>query len=225
MLRKLYNLAAIVSLAAITALAGLGGYLGFTGRLTSERIEQVAHLLRAETAQPAEPAPASQPATQPAEPASEEDLQAARLRGRLERALLQRAAADAKARQELVEHAVQNLITLQENFDRQRKEWEEQRKKVTASVQDEGFERELEYVAKLPPRMAKEHILRTWRKQQADAVRLFMALKPASGQRILEQFKTAEELDIAHELLEQLRLQNVTGISPGQGRPRPAPEP
>ena len=63
----------------------------------------------------------------------------------------------------------------------------------------------------------KEHVVRVWQKHQADAVRLLRAVGVSKGQRILEQFKTPEEIDTMHQLLEQLRLQGTEELTAGSG--------
>jgi hypothetical protein len=75
----------------------------------------------------------------------------------------------------------------------------------------------VEYVAGLAPAQAKEHVLRLWKKQPADAVRLFMQLDVGRGKRILAQFKTPEELETMSQLLEQLRLQEPPEQAEGSG--------
>ena len=83
------------------------------------------------------------------------------------------------------------------------------REKLQEEALDEGFKRELEYVGKLSPKQAKEHITRTWKKHPIDAVRLFMKLNTSKGKAVLEQFRTPEEIEIMHELLEQIRFQDM----------------
>lgn len=230
MISKLSNLLGVLSLATLLALGGFAGYLFGTGRLNSVRLERMAAVLRGEYDSPSD-APASQPvahaASQPVEQAEDagaaEQIRSQRLRDQLRQATLERAASDVAARQALLNQALQQLITAQETFEKDKQTWVAQRKKLTEGLKDEGFQRELAYVAKLAPKQAKEHVLRTWNKQKADAVRLFLALDPAKGQRILEQFKTAEELQTMHELLEQLRLADVDRFA--QGSRKTAGEP
>lgn len=224
MMGKLFNLLAVFAVATLLASGGFVGYLFGAGRLNPARVETIAAVLRGELDHPqAAEQPASRPATQPAAAPPErttrsaEEIRQARVRDQLRRATLERAASDLAARQALLDQTLQTLITMQEEFEKHKTEWAEQRKKMAAAAQDEGFQRELEYVAKLTPKLAKEHIVRTWRKHKADAVRLLMALEPGKGKSILEQMKSPDEVGIMHELLEQLRLQDAQGQAAESG--------
>ena len=60
---------------------------------------------------------------------------------------------------------------------------------------------------------AKEHIVRTWEKNKADVVRLFMAIPSRKGKRIMAELKSPKELELLHELLEQLRFQETDSLA------------
>jgi hypothetical protein len=215
MLSKLYNLVAIPSIALLLAGSGFLGYLGYSGKLTGERLEEIAAVLRAgkddKAADAADDgADASGNAAQTGGGAQSADaIREARRQSQLRRAVLERAASDASARKALVDQSLQHLVTLQERFEIQKAEWVRQKAALAAEARDRGFKKELEYLEKLPPKQAKEHVLRSWEKHKADAVRLFMAMAPRTGQRILEELKSPKELEVLHELLEQLRLADV----------------
>lgn len=227
-MHRLYQLVAVAGIAVLLALGAFAGYLAATGRLTIERLERVAAVLRGEDENAAHDAlsavadahasATTQPAAEPGRGPSAAELRRARLAEHMQRATLERAAADLQARQALLNQSMQHLIQLQEQFGTEKTAWLAQKKKLTDVANDGGFQRELAYVTKLQPKYAKEHVVRTWQKQKADAVRLFMALEPSKGQRILEQLKTPEELQIMHELLEQLRAADVDNYVTGSGR-------
>jgi hypothetical protein len=210
-IRKIYSLLAFVSLIAVLAGGGLAGYLGLTGKLGGDRLERIAAVLRGEPEAPAsqpavEPA-ASQPASQPAHKSarSAEELRQQRRDEQFRRAVLERAGRDVAAQKDLLAQAMQELISREESFEAGRKAWKEEQARLRDTNRDEGFEQELKFVAKLAPKAARDHLIKTWNKQKADAVRLISALPPSAGQRILDQLKTPEELAILHELLEQIR--------------------
>ncbi len=222
MMSKLYNALALFCIALVMALSGMGAFLLTAGRLNATTLEAVAAAMRGESP-PAAPVVAAPAASQPATPhghaapaASGEALRSQRRADRVRSALVERAASDLAARQDLLDQSLQNLVKLQEELDSGRKAFEAQRAKQSDAGRDEGFARELEYVAKLSPKLAKEHVVRTFQKSKPDAVRLFMALETAQGQRILEQLKAPEEIELMHDLLEQIRVQDVT-VTPGSG--------
>lgn len=209
---RLFQLLSIFCIATVLSWGGMAGYLAASGRLSHSALEQIVRVLRGESITPP---PASQPAaSQPVEPEeprarSADEIKVQRQHEHLQNLTLERAKRDVEARVALLKQAQQALIQEEEAFEARKQQWEGQRKKLMQEAQDEGFERELTYVSSLPPKLAKEHLLRTWQKQPIDAVRLLNAIPPAKGKRILEQFKTDEELELAHQLLAQIRLQQA----------------
>ncbi|MBK8914644.1 MAG: hypothetical protein IPM64_08620 [Phycisphaerales bacterium] len=223
-MNRLFHIAAIPAIATLLATGGFLAFLFATGRLDAERVALIGSVLRGELdnrladGQSGEAAPSSAPASMTAPAASAEEIRRTRVAEQIQRATLERAAADIAARQNLLNLALQNLIQMQEDFEKSKENWRDQQRKLSDAVRDEGFKRELQYVERLNPKMAKEHVLRTWRKQKADAVRIFVALPPAKGQRILEQFTSPEDVGVMHELLEQLRLAGANEYAEGSGR-------
>lgn len=214
MIGKLYNLLAIFAVATLLSTSGFVGVLCVTGKLTVPRWNLILEVLRGRHDDLAEPPDSSQPvaADRPAQSgitsAAEDATQVIReqrILAQLQRATIERAARDVAARQALLNQSVQQLIAMQEQHERDKAAFAEQQARAGNKLRDEGFQRELAYLTGLSPRMAKDHVMRSWSKQKADVVRIFTALEPAKGKRILEQFKTPEELAIVHELLEQLR--------------------
>jgi hypothetical protein len=110
--------------------------------------------------------------------------------------------------QELLQAALMELVNSEEQFDSKVDRWQRERAQLDAQDREAGFQQELEYVQNLAPDQAKEHLVRTWEKHRADAVRLMRALPVNKGKRILAELKTEAELEILHELLEQFRLQD-----------------
>ncbi len=220
MLGKVYNLLAAVALATLLATGGFVGVLFGTGKLDADRLGLLAQALRGEL-KPG--ATTTQPTTQPADEeseavaaghgATEEEVRRLRKREHLERLETERAARDLEAQRRLLDQVLAHAVQEQERLAAQRKDLElaAQQKSQVAAAQDAGFAKELELVSNMQPRQAKEHLLRVWRKQPVDAVRLIKELDESRVKRIMDQFKTAEEMQIQSELLEQVRLQTTTG--------------
>jgi hypothetical protein len=226
---KLFSTVGIVATATLLACGAFVGYLVGTGRLNAVRIETIAAVVRGEpvvrsftshlTTQPAgDTGLKPVPPTQPAPERSAEDMAALRQREHLDTLRIERALADLEAQRRLLDQVMQNVLTEQERLAKEKAAVNAQKKDKAETALDEGFRRELEIVAGLPPRQAKEHIIRVWRKQKADAVRLFMELEVGRGKRILEQFKTPEELEIQTDLLEQIRSQGLQGYATPSGK-------
>lgn len=224
-MNKIFHLASIVSVVTLLMLTGFGGFMFASGKVTPAKLDQIAEVLRndnpveaQEVSEDAQGVPTTQPAATE-EGAEDEELtdeiptaeqvERQRLRDHLTGLRLARAKQDVLARQDLLKQAQQALIEQQEQFAADKEKWLTRREKLESEARDEGFERELSYVATLPPKLAKEHIVLTWNKAPVDAVRLFNALKLTKGKKILEQFKSDDEIKVMHQLLERLRLQET----------------
>lgn len=213
MMAKLYGMLAIFSIATMLALGGLGTFLYGSGKINAGRLDTIAAVLRGELDEseqepPEEAAVAEENQRDESGRAqSAEEVRAARHQSHLRMQMLERARRDMAAQRRLLDQSLQYLIEKEERVTQQHSDFTEQQKQLTEEVQDIGFERELEYVAGMPPKQAKEHIIYTWNKRRADAVRLFMRLEVSKGKRILKEFKTPEESRIRSQLLEQLRTQ------------------
>lgn len=231
MLGKLFNTLGLFSLATLVSLGGFASYLAFTGRVNAHRLDLVAAVLRGEldAANAAascadEPDPTSQPAAETAaqvsplvpspellrgaQPApSAEEAQVRRQRETLEALRIERALADLDARRRLLDQVLHDVIRSQELLAAREKAFEERSRLVVAEADDQGFRKELEYFEQLKPAQAKEYLSRVWQTSRPDAIRLMVNVDQGRGKRILEQFKTPQELALMTELLEQIRLQ------------------
>lgn len=228
MFAKLFNTVATIALASVLAAGGFVGYLVGTGKLNAARVELVADVLRGKLDQLPDPnaVPASQPTTQAAREVprapTEDEVRELRKREHLERLAAERAVRDLEAQQRLLDQALQHVLQEQEKLALEKSEFARQREQIKVAAHDEGFQKELELVSGLAPRQAKEHVVRLWERQPADAVRLMNAMDEGRARRILEQFKTPAELSIQTDLLEQIRLQGMEGNAEQSGMTRGA---
>lgn len=220
---RVFNSLAIVAISTLFASGGFVTYLVAAGKLTAVRMERMAAVLRGDldqipASQPAgEAHAASQPASAPVH-ATADEIRRLRTQERISAALAERYSRDLDAKRELLEKAVANLISEQETFEKTRTEWKTAQDRMRQQNEDEGFRAEVDLVRKLPDAQAKEHVIATWKKHPADAVRLMKALGTSKSASVLKQFKTQEEVQIVHELLEQLRSQDVDKLTPAAGK-------
>lgn len=223
MLGKLYHSVAVVSIAIVLAGGALMGLLYGTGKLTGERLETIASVLRGEldesgvgeAVEPETKQPEDEPA---AKSASSVEIRQQRRDEQLWRAVDERAYRDRMAQRELLDQALQHLITAEERFEQDQARWQAELERRRGQVLDEGFAKELKIVSKLPPKIAKEHIVLKWKESPADAVRMLNALPESTTKRILGQMKTAEEVQITHELLERLSTEKIDQFKPRSGK-------
>jgi hypothetical protein len=209
----MFNLASTLALAALLAGGGFVGYLYATGKLNAQRVELMAGVLRGEfdeqTAEEDDSAVVGEPEAEEVRASSADEVRALRERQHLERLEIERALADLEAQRRLMSYAMHEVVTEQESLEDEQAAFMERREQILTAAEDQGFQKELEYIESLQPRQAKEHIVRVWKRSKADAVRVFIALDPSRGRRILEQLKTPEELEIMTDLLERIRLQGM----------------
>jgi hypothetical protein len=222
-LGKLYHTVAVISIAIVLANGALIGLLFGTGKLTRERVEAMVKVLRGEpdTADNGEVVEGgSEPseAQQGGRAASAEELRQQQRNDQLRRALDERAYRDRIAQRELLDQALQYLITEQDRFEKEQARARTELEQRRAQALDEGFEKELKIVSKLSAKLAKEHITRKWKESPPDAIRLLNALPESTSKRIFEQMKTLEEVQIMHELLERLSKEKVDRFEPGSGK-------
>lgn len=223
MLGRLYHVAAIFAIAHLLALAGFVGYLAQSGRLSPERVNEITELLRnvpseEEETEPTEEAMDEEVSTQTSAEAIAAQREASQLRG----AALDRAQRDLAAQRQLLERMLADQMRRTEQFREHVNAWKKRKEELRNEARDGGFQRELEYISKLPPKQAKTVLLKKWQNEPADAVRLLNAVKTSVGQAILEQMKSEEESQIMYELLEQLGRQDIdrfvqeSGMTPDQ---------
>lgn len=217
---KLFNLFGVLSIATLLASGGFGAYLFATDRLNAERLEAIAAIVRGDTlpgegateedeANKGEDAQASKkPPTQQAA----DEAEARRRRERLEGLEIERAAEDLHAQERVLDQLMAHVVQEQEKLAETRREFEERQRKVKSSRQDLGFAKELSLVSGMKPAQAKEHLITTWKRHPADAIRLMKELNPRQAKRILDQMRTPDELQIMSDLLEQIRIDGTEGF-------------
>ncbi len=228
MIGKVLNLAGMIALATVLGGGGFVGYLFGTGQLDGQRLEAIAGVLRGESEEeePAEAAAAEPEQVEQSEEGEPDEMgarpaeQARKLHEQehLESLRLERAARDLEAQRRLLDQTMQEVVQEQEQLEADQARFAKRKAAAETEALDEGFRKELALVSGLQPRLAKEHIVNVWKREQADAVRLFGELDEGRARRILEQFKTPEELQIMTDLLEQIRLQGTSDYAAASGK-------
>jgi len=216
---KLLSAFGVIATATLLAAAGVLGFAFQTGRLNPDRMNLIVEVMRGEhddlfaaeetddgAGDAADPVPTNKKSAD----ALIEQFNARRLAD----AQLERAAANVAAMRQLLDAARADLVSAEEGFKQEKERWLAERRKLHEADKEEGFQREVTYMQNLPPMQAKSHLLQTWEKHPADAVRLIRAMPESKGKKVLSELKTEEELKVLHELLEQLRLIDVQEFAP-----------
>lgn len=224
---RVFNMVAAFAIATMLGIGGFVSYLAGTGHLSGSRVELIAAVLRGDLdgwtagatpteAEHAETQPAaSQPARAHARAA--EEVAAREKAESLEAMRLERARADLEARERVLNEVLAHVEAAHKELEAERAALQSSRAKAAEAASSEGFQKELEFVSALKPALAKEHLLRVWSQSRSDAVRIMVNIDQGRGKRILEQFKTPEELQIMTELLEQIRTTGVASNAEKSG--------
>lgn len=143
----------------------------------------------------------------------EQEAQAARRLGDEQRQLL----ALLETRRGELEHRIAQ-------FDADKQSWEAQVSRQQQRRTDEQFLKAVAQYESVPPKLAKQMIQQLVRDQKIEqAVTYLDAMDGRAAKKILSEFKTAEEIDLATELLERLRTLGTP--SEGTTEPRHAAAP
>jgi flagellar motility protein MotE (MotC chaperone) len=203
MLKRFYQLLALIALVNLFAVVGLAAYLFGSGRLNAERVDQIAGVLRGEYPATDAAAPTSQPA----------EADGARERSEVE--IAQRAAKQeyyelisSRHRQEIDDRRALNeqlrfdtLKTL-ERIEADQSAFEEQRGTTLAEDEREGLQKELELFSKMDPSLAKD-LLR--RRKDADAVRILAGMDTNRARKIIDACgKKEDDKDWVGRIVEQI---------------------
>jgi hypothetical protein len=109
-------------------------------------------------------------------------------------------------------------------FETGKQAWDAQVKRQQQRRTDEQFLKAVEQYESVPPKLAKQMIQQLVRDQDVEqAVAYLDAMDARAAKKILSEFKTAEEIDLATELLERLRTLGTP--SEGTTEPRHAAAP
>jgi hypothetical protein len=204
----------LLALVNLFAALGFVGFLFASGRLDSERLEQIAMVLRGEF-------PADKPVGVPAAPAApqpalQEPSQAeiARAQARQEHIELiaQRHQREIQDRREFNQAIQLDVLRQLEQIERLRAQFDKDRRGTALQSEQEGFARTLEMYEGMDPVRAKD-LLRNHSKE-ADTVRILMAMDPVRARKIINVCRSDEELLWVGRILNQMNHLNTV---PGGG--------
>ena len=201
MIKKAYHVVALLALLNLIVIAGGVGYLFSTGALSTERVEQLAAVLRGEWPKPAE-AQAEEveevaDPTRSAESIDREQTEEEMLRLQADRRraeLQQQAATVAAARLEVTRQ--------REALERRHADFKAQAKRREKEEESAGFKKELDLLSSVKPKVAVGYLLE---KPREDAAVLFLQMETRKGKRLVEAAKTPSQRRAMAEILQMLR--------------------
>lgn len=189
MVKRLYQAISLTAVLNLAALAGLTAYAWKQGWLERERVRGAVDILKGQVPE----------ATEAVERVSNEPATADQARERIRRneeeeekyriQLAQRET-EIKRNFELLELERLNLVREKEAVEEEERTYLAQRERLAREQGDSGLQKELEVLSGIRPKGAKE-LLKL--KDDADVVRIMLAMDPRKVSKIVKQCKTNEE--------------------------------
>jgi hypothetical protein len=213
MLRRLYQLAALVALLNMTALTAAIGVLIGNGTLTAARLQRAVATVRGHdeapmtekpqtrTDPPSDQQPAAAPAVSVPPVHSAEDLEILRREA-------ERYATELEQRRALTHGALLNVTTQRQQLEREREAFRVERESaikrtVEAARDSEGFRKQVEIFDGLNPKVAMEHLLGL--KDPVEAAMILSALETRKANKIVEAAKSSAQLQQMQDILRRIR--------------------
>ena len=207
-MRRFWEVFGFVAIAHVLALVVLVGWLVQSGRLDADAIRRIRGVLATDGAvlPPTPPPPVSSGSSLAPGVSSVEQIELIEIESyRLQQAtrriedereylldeLRDRASDLEKARDELTQQ--ERVLIARLDAERERRD-------------DEQFQQTVKLYESTPPRQAKALILTLLRRQRHDdVVAVLDAMHPQQAARILREFRTAGEIELAAQILDELR--------------------
>lgn len=204
LLKRCLTALALVSMINMTAVVGLVGFMWSRHYLEPQRVRLAWDALSGHTP---EAMPATMPSAGPdgaksdgskgnANAASDEILHAE----------LERRRREIQNGWDLLERQQIALVSQREKFEEEKKQFQAVIAAQSGKTADEGFKKELDIIAGLKAKSAKE-LLRL--KSEADVVRMLSALEPRTARKIVSECKKSEERRWIGRILEKMSQQGV----------------
>jgi hypothetical protein len=224
-MKRLWNVLVLTLALNFLAVAGIVGWLYQGGHLDRQRVGQIKLVLFPLPA--TQPAPTEQPASDPTtQPAlmletllahrgnmtAGEQVDFVRKTFDERQAELEHKESMLRDLQTQIEQAQAKLTSDRESFDAQRKRFADEQEQARKLAADQGFQDALALYSGMPAKQAKSLFLTLG----DEVVKKYLeAMDTGTAAKIIKEFKTPDELDRIHRILEKIR----------QPDPSPAPSP
>src|SRR4051812_2762586 len=223
-MKKLWNVLVLTLALNFLAVAGLAGWLVQSKKLNRDRV----HAIKAILFPPASAAPATQPSTQPT---TQPTL-------RLEELLAHASGRNAAEQVEFIQHTFDAQMAQHErkqielsNLQRQidlakaqaardratigvdQKQLEQREQQATRLASDKGFQDSLAVYNSLPAKKVKTIFLGM---DDQTMMNYLQAMQPRTAAKIVAEFKSPDEVERVHKVLEKMRLAQAATASASQ---------
>lgn len=217
--RKVYDAAALFALLNLVVAAGLTGFFAMNGTLSGKNVQEAVRALRGETcAVPAAPpfgvkTVAGSAEVKPRQVAFDE----------VELDLMQREAerlrTEVDQRVALAQSIMLKVKAEREKLRQEKEAFAKQEEAERSRWQEAGFQKQLEILTSLSPKMALEHMFAM--NDVDKAARILAAMDSDRAKKIVESAKRGEDLVRMKQILE--RMESVMSVAQVPARPDESP--
>lgn len=214
LIRRLYDVLALVAFLNMLALTGVAGYVLSSGLMDAAKMQRVVSVLRGAempAALPAEVLPEKPSEKATPMPAAVEDQGSARdpepATSQMDLEIIRREAERIKEelRQRL---ALNNSILLRvtterEMFHQERAQAKKQQEARESERREGGFVKQVEIYEGLAPKLAAQHLLGI--SEPEEAAKVLMAIEPRKARKIVEAAKRGDQMDRMMVILQRVR--------------------
>ncbi len=204
-LRRVYDLAALLALLNMIALAGLGAFLLGTGAVDLEKLRQMVMVLRGEG-----PSATDQSDVALAETDHSRNGEVAQGNGvdsqeQLEILRLEAARIRAELDQRLaLNNSIMLRVTTQKDaFQQERQDAERRERASQARRQEEGFKKQIAIYEGLAPKFAIQHLLAL--DDPDEAARILLEMETRKAKKIVEAAKRDDQMRKMQKIVERIR--------------------
>ncbi len=201
MVKRVYHIAAIFAFIHLAAIGGLVGWLVSDGRLDSDKVDQIATILRGEDEEALSAGSEEDEAS--AKPKKSSDsIDQDQTREELFRLQMDRRMAELRQQASTITSARLQVTRQREALDRREEEVANQQNKRKKQEQTKGYKKELDILSSLKPKVA---LYQLSLKTTADAADLLLMMNTRNAKRIIEAAKGPAEKRRMADLLKAMR--------------------
>lgn len=204
-MKRLFTLFSILAIVHLSALAGLAGYAWSRGWLTRDRVLRAAAVIQGQEELASGSSDGTGPEAEPPRSAGEQIQRNVESEERV-RIELSRREREIKDGWKLLELGRLALLHEKEAHEATQERFAAQRESQAKQAGDSGVQKELEILSGIKPKEAKE-LLKL--KEDADVVRVLMAMETRKARKIVSACKTSEERSWIERVLGNLHEQNA----------------
>lgn len=207
MIRRAYDLAALIALLNGVALLGVGGYVMATGGISADKMRGIAAVLRGTP--PTMAPPTAPPVTQAAAPSTERSkpattaTEASLMDVEIMRREADRLQEELRQRLALNNSILLRVTTEREAFKRERETAKRQSESARKERTTEGFEKQVQIIEGLAPKVALQHLLGM--SDVDEAAKLLMGMEIRNAKKIVEAAKKGDQMKQMTLILQRVR--------------------